>query len=71
MAPGVEPRYYEIGITLDLLSGDLATWARVSRTFLDDLRKQFLMWRSLSDSDREVYVAQLDQWLESQPAAGG
>ena len=39
--------------------------------FLDDLRKQFLMWRSLSDSDREVYVAQLDQWLESQPAAGG
>lgn len=71
MGPGEEPRYYQIDITLDLLSGDLATWARVSRTFLDDLRKQFLLWRTLTDADREVYVAQLDQWLEPQPVVEG
>ena len=71
MGPGVEPRYYEIDITLDLLTGDLATWARVSRTFLDDLRKQFLLWRTLSDVDREAYAGQLDQWVKAQPVAGG
>ncbi|MBT7863370.1 MAG: ABC transporter permease [Gemmatimonadetes bacterium] len=70
MAPGVDPRYCDININLDLLSGDQDTWARVSRTFLDDLRKQFLMWRALSDEDREQYVAQLPTWLEQQTVAG-
>jgi hypothetical protein len=67
LAPGEQPRYYEIDVTLDLLAGDLDTWGRVSRTFLDDLRKQFLMWRALAPEDREVYIAQLDSWISAAP----
>ncbi|MFC1525679.1 FtsX-like permease family protein [Candidatus Latescibacterota bacterium] len=67
MAPGVEPRYLEIDVTLSLVSGDLSTWTRVSRTFLDDLRRQFLLWRALSPEDREAYVGELDRWLVSEP----
>jgi hypothetical protein len=63
MAPGIDPRYCDIDVTLNLVSGDQDTWTRVSRTFLDDLRKQFLMWRALSDTDRELYVARLSDWL--------
>ena len=71
LAPGVEPAYYEINVALDIVSGDFDTWRRVSRTFLDDLRKQFLVWRALSLEDREAYVAELDRWEIDQPAVEG
>ena len=48
---------------LELVSGDFDTWRRVSRTFLDDLRKQFLAWRALSLEDRETYVAEFSRWV--------
>lgn len=67
MTPGAAPRYYDIDVTLELVSGDLATWMRVSRTFLDDLRKQFLLWRVLTPEDREVYVTKLEQWCAPEP----
>ena len=48
--------YYAIAIRLQRLEGDFDTWRRVCRTFLDDLRKQFLIWRTLSTEDRGAYV---------------
>jgi hypothetical protein len=62
MAPGEVPAYYEIEVLLELVAGDFDTWRRVSRIFLDDLRKQFLVWRTLSQEDREAYVAELSRW---------
>jgi hypothetical protein len=34
------------------------------RTFLDDLRKQFLVWRTLAQEDRQFYALELERWVE-------
>jgi len=60
--PGDNPLYCNIDVHLRLVSGDWDTWQRVARTFLDDLRKQFLVWRTLSDADRSAYAGELVHW---------
>ena len=60
--PGDNPLYCNIDVHLRLVSGDWDTWQRVARTFLDDLRKQFLVWRTLSDADRSAYAGELAHW---------
>ena len=60
MAPDQETGYYTIHLTIDRTAGDADTWARVNRTFLDDVRKQFLVWRTLAAEDRQFYVDSLD-----------
>jgi hypothetical protein len=37
-------------------AGEEATWLRANRHFVDGVRRQFLMWRALSDADRSLYV---------------
>jgi hypothetical protein len=46
--PGEYPDIYEVQVLLQRLSGDDGSWYRMNRTFLTELRKQFLAWRSLS-----------------------
>src|SRR4029079_8669023 len=46
--PGQFPDIYEVQVILKRLSGDDGSWYRMNRTFLTELRKQFLQWRSLS-----------------------
>lgn len=60
MSPDPETGYYEIHLTIDRTAGDADTWARVNRTFLDDVRKQFLVWRTLAAEDRQHYIDSLD-----------
>ncbi len=60
--PGENPLYCDIDVHLHLVSGDWDTWQRVARTFLDDLRKQFLVWRTLADADRRAYASALARW---------
>ncbi len=62
ITPGENPAYCDIDVHLHLVMGDWDTWQRVARTFLDDLRKQFLVWRTLADEDRRFYSSQLAQW---------
>lgn len=47
---------YDIQLTLTRLSGDIANWKRVNRRFLNILRKQFLIWRTLPQEQRERYL---------------
>ncbi len=49
---------YDIQLTLTRLSGDIANWRRVNRRFLNILRKQFLIWRTLPEEQRERYLQQ-------------
>ncbi len=60
--PGADLHYCDIHVDLTLVAGDLATWQRVVRTFLDDVRKQFLVWRTLDAESRRYYAEQLPQW---------
>jgi len=48
---------FEIKLTLRRESGDVSSWKRVNRRFLNTLRKQFLIWRTLRAEDRERYLA--------------
>ena len=66
IAPGVDPDYCDIDARLELAAGDRSTWHRVVRTFLDDVRKQFLVWRTLDAEDRRHYAEQLPHWQRMQ-----
>ena len=54
--PGAFPEIYEVRVILQRLSGDDASWHRMNRTFLTELRKQFLQWRSLPPAKMLQYV---------------
>jgi hypothetical protein len=54
--PGAFPEIYEVRVILQRLSGDDASWHRMNRTFLTELRKQFLQWRSLPPARMLEYV---------------
>lgn len=54
--PGQFPDIYEVQVNLERLSGDDGSWYRMNRTFLTELRKQFLQWRSLTPQRMLEYV---------------
>ena len=49
---------FDIRLVIDRESGDISNWKRVNRRFLNTLRKQFLIWRTLKQSDRDRYLLQ-------------
>jgi ABC-type antimicrobial peptide transport system permease subunit len=49
---------YDIRLLIDRESGDISNWKRVNRRFLNTLRKQFLIWRTLKQGERERYLTQ-------------
>jgi ABC-type lipoprotein release transport system permease subunit len=54
--PGQYQDIYEVQVLLSRLSGDDGSWYRMNRTFLTELRKQFLQWRSLSPQRMLEYI---------------
>ncbi|MDP7135100.1 MAG: hypothetical protein QF437_31675, partial [Planctomycetota bacterium] len=49
--PGID----EVNIKLTRLSGQPKDWQRLNKVMLDDLRRQFLIWRSLPAETMEIY----------------
>ena len=69
LKPDTNPRFYRFDVALTLVAGDRDTWGRVNRTFVDDIRKQFLLWRTLGDDDRRFYIDNAStQFAEPAPA---
>ena len=54
-APSEIPGIDEVRIRLDRRSGQPKDWARLNKVFLDDLRQQFLIWRSIPAETMELY----------------
>jgi ABC-type lipoprotein release transport system permease subunit len=54
--PGQYEEIYEVQVVLERLSGDDGSWYRMNRSFLTELRKQFLQWRSLSPQRMLQYI---------------
>jgi len=54
--PEPDLRFCGIHLRLQRRSGNAAAWIRGSRIFLNDLRKQFLVWRALAPAARTRYV---------------
>jgi hypothetical protein len=66
--PGQFPEIYEVQVVLQRLSGDDGSWYRMNRTFLTELRKQFLAWRSLSPQRMLDYVEESKQLFGQVPS---
>lgn len=66
--PGQYPEIYEVQVVLQRLSGDDGSWYRMNRTFLTELRKQFLAWRSLSPQRMLDYVEESKSLFAQVPA---
>jgi hypothetical protein len=49
------PGFLEVRITLTREAGEKNAWLRLCRTFLNDLRKQLLIWRSLDAPEKEKF----------------
>ena len=50
-----DPGTIEIRVRLERLAGEANAWRRINKAFLDDLRKQLLIWRSLDDTLKALY----------------
>ena len=66
--PAPDPRFWDLEMRLELLEGDPSAWRRVVRAFLDDVRQQFLIWRTLDDGERRRYAAELPRWERAEDA---
>lgn len=47
--------FHEIHMTIRRLDGDEVSWRRTCRLFLSNLRKQFLLWRTLAPRQKNRY----------------
>jgi hypothetical protein len=71
MAPTEMADVYDIRVVLGRESGDISNWKRVNRRFLNTLRKQFLIWRTLKQAEREKYLAEGEVEGDALAAAPG
>jgi hypothetical protein len=69
--PGQFQDIYEVQVVLQRLSGDDGSWYRMNRTFLTELRKQFLQWRSLSPQRMLEYVEESHRLFQEREQRGG
>lgn len=53
--PTGEHDIYKVEVTLHRLSGDVASWRRINRGFLNVLRKRFLVWRTVDQGEKQAY----------------
>jgi hypothetical protein len=56
---------FELKMIIHRQSGDISNWKRVNRRFLNTLRKQFLIWRTLRADERERYLTAADEAVVS------
>lgn len=62
---------FEVKLTITRESGDISNWKRVNRRFLNTLRKQFLIWRTLRAEERERYLTEAAANGAAKDAAAG
>ncbi|MBM3264683.1 MAG: hypothetical protein FJY97_14830, partial [candidate division Zixibacteria bacterium] len=48
---------YRIDLSITRLSGDVDSWKRVNRRFLNTVRKQFLVWRTIDEDTKTQFAA--------------
>jgi hypothetical protein len=68
--PGPFKDIYEVQVRLHRQSGDEGSWHRMNKTFLTELRKQFLQWRSLAPARMMEYVEQSTRLFERTATVG-
>ncbi|NOZ22881.1 MAG: M28 family peptidase [Planctomycetes bacterium] len=69
--PTGEHNIYRVEVTLHRQSGDVASWRRINRGFLNVLRKRFLVWRTVDQGEKESYRDIGKEKLGLAPAPAG
>ena len=65
--PTGEHGIFMMSLIITRLSGDAASWRRVNQNFMNGLRKQFLIWRTVAPEDKGRYTEKGQEML----AGGG
>ncbi len=64
--PTGEHNIYKIEVIINRLSGDVASWKRINRGFLNVLRKRFLVWRTIPPELKHQYAEEGQQVLQAE-----
>ena len=64
--PTGEHNIYRIEVIILRLSGDVASWKRINRGFLNVLRKRFLVWRTVPSDLKHQYAEEGKQILQGE-----
>ena len=48
--------FIEMCVTMHRRAGEVALWQRVNKSFINSLRKQLLVWRSLDEEGHKLYA---------------
>jgi hypothetical protein len=64
--PTGEYNIYRIEVIINRLSGDVASWKRINRGFLNALRKRFLVWRTIPGELKHSYAEEGRQILSGE-----
>jgi hypothetical protein len=67
--PEPEHGIYAVTLQIERLSGEDASWRRVNQRFMNVIRKQFLIWRTVDPDAKAGYRAQGEQILAGEPSA--
>ncbi len=69
--PADDPHIHHIRMSIDRLSGEDATWRQRNRAFLGEIRRQFLLYRTLSPAGKRRYEERALRRLGSFVAPSG
>lgn len=67
--PTGEHNVYTVELHIQRLSGEDASWRRVNQRFMNAIRKQFLIWRTVSPEAKEEYRKEGRRMLAEQTEA--
>ena len=62
--PESEHNIYAVALQIQRLSGEDASWRRVNQRFMNVIRKQFLIWRTVDSEAKESYRGQGREIIE-------
>lgn len=51
---------FDVHLEMTREAGNPATWRRLNRPFLIDIRKQFLLWRNVAPDQASIYLTRSD-----------
>jgi hypothetical protein len=61
---------FAVQLVITRVSGDVSNWRRINRRFLNVLRRQYLIWRTLSEVERLRYLEAADAATGQAATAG-
>jgi len=63
--PTDQAHVFDVHVELMREAGNPGTWRRLNRPFLTEVRKQFLLWRSLDNERVEAYIRRSEELFEA------